>query len=442
VTRRLTAVAGVVLLALALWSAHWPTTPVSGVGLATPSDAESTSITCPGLSSTALAASGHIHLVNTTDHALTASATFSGTNGVAVGSTLAVAAHGTLTLRPSAYVKADYVGSVFEVNGAGVVGYETLDRDDGQRLACAAVGSAHWYFTDLSTLTGTHTILHLVNPSATPAVLNISTVVNSVIQAPLNFQGIVVASQREVALDIGRDVVNTTHVGVVVHALRGVVVASTMSFTSDKAVVNSGVRGAFEHLLFPIAATQDSATTSLEIFNPSSSSADVSVRVGLAGFQVTPLAATVPAGGQVTLAVSPTSGVPAAGYATLRVSSTAAIVAQLVQGFGSSAHVSAPPDASTVSLFDAHAARSTAYITAANPSTQNATLTWTTFDGQHTWTTSLHANQSVALSADRVATVMAGGGVLVTASQPVVTAWTDSPGASRGIPDRPLGRGA
>ena len=88
-------------------------------------------------------------------------------------------------------------------------------------MPCASAGTTRWYATGFDTTVGSSGEVSVYNPTGTAAVMNVSVFTASGFSAPEAFQGLSVPAHAEIDINLAREVVNTTNIGVSVKVLRG-----------------------------------------------------------------------------------------------------------------------------------------------------------------------------------------------------------------------------
>ena len=99
------------------------------------------------------------------------------------------------------------------VNGGGVVADE-VTATTRRHCPCSGAGVTSWYASGLDTPVGSSAVLSFYNPTATPAVINVTIDTPSGFVDAAPFQGLPVAAPRPGRTEPGRQIVNTRNVGV------------------------------------------------------------------------------------------------------------------------------------------------------------------------------------------------------------------------------------
>jgi hypothetical protein len=304
--------------------------------------AESTALYCTGFSSAKLGASGRVLLVNTTassheitiDHVSNLGAGFS--NEVTLG------AYGRYAFDPSSGVRGDYFGVGAQVSGGGVVGV-AVAKDNASEAPCISTGLTNWFAAGFDTTVGSSAILSVYNPTATPAVFNVSTFSQTGYVAPQKFQGYAVAAHSQAEIDLGIAIVDLSDVGVHVHVLRGALDIVGLQQSGATVSYNTGVEAPSTSAIFPLVTTADNATAQIRLANPGPTPANVTLKVTLASYHVPNQTVTVPPYGSAIATITPNSAIPIAGYASVSMTSSQPVIAALATGTGKDIALSAPP---------------------------------------------------------------------------------------------------
>ena len=94
---------------------------------------------------------------------------------------------------PNVEIGGDYFGVGAQVSGGGVVGVE-VTKDHTSEAPCISTGVTNWFAAGFDTTVGSCAVLSVYNPTATPAVFNVSTFSASGYVAPAKFQGYAVGA--------------------------------------------------------------------------------------------------------------------------------------------------------------------------------------------------------------------------------------------------------
>ncbi len=304
-------------------------------------DAESTAVYCTGLSAAGGGAAGVVSFLNTQPHARTLSVTVVSDTGRRVTRRLTVAAASTARVAPSSWLGGHSYGLEAVVDGGGVVA-EEVGAGASALAPCVAGGVTSWYASGFDTKVGSSAVLSFFNPTATPAVIDVTTYSSTGYAAPAPFQGFAVGPHDQVEINLGAQVVNTDNVGVGVSVVRGAVAVLGVQRSGAVTSFMTGSASPSTLAWFPQVTTAAAARAEIRLTNPSSQPADVTVAVSLGSFHVVPRTVTVAARATGLVTITPNPAIPAAGFASLRVHSSQPVVAALATGSAAGLSLSAP----------------------------------------------------------------------------------------------------
>lgn len=302
---------------------------------------ESTALYCTGLTSARLGAVGAVTLINTTAAAREVSIGASSNTGQRWSSSVRVAGHSSVALRPSNHLSGDSFGLTALVSGGGVVGVVATSAR-GAEAPCVATGVTTWYGSGFDTSVGSDAALSIYNPTATPAVLNVTTYSAAGFAAPAPFQGLSVGPHAQVRLDLGTQVVATPNIGVRVKVLRGVLDVVGVQRSGARVSFNPGSSTEATSILWPRVTTANGALAQIRVANPSPRPATVTLHVTLKPYSLSPMVETVRAYSSTSFTITPDSAIPAAGYASVRLTSNEPVIAALATGSSAGTWLSAP----------------------------------------------------------------------------------------------------
>jgi hypothetical protein len=301
-------------------------------GLAVVTNAESTALYCTGLVATAHRP-GRVTFFNTAAKARSLALSVVSNDGHSYTSTLELAAHASQSIQPSVLDQGDDFAVAVQVSGGGVVGEEVAGSDRAE-APCVTEGVTSWFASGFETQVGSSAEVSVYNPTATAAVFNTSIYTGTGFSAPQSFQGVSVPAHAEVELDLGTQVVSTSDIGVGIRVLRGALVFTGVQVVHGTLSFDQGSTSASRDSWFPDVTTAAAATATLDVANPGSRPATVSVAVALGEYKVPEQTLTVAPFSTGTLSITPNSAIPAAGYADLALRSSAPVVADLATGTG------------------------------------------------------------------------------------------------------------
>ena len=376
-------VAAVVLVATGfVTSLRHPTNPSElPSGLKVSLNAESTALYCTGISS-ANGAPGRVSFYNTASASRSLSVSVVSDKGNTWQGSIELAAHGLQSLQPSVVDKSaagDNFGVAVQISGGGVVGEEIAgtDRTD---VPCSASGVTRWYATGFDTSRGSSAYLSVYNPTATSAVFNASIYATTGYSAPQAFQGIAVPAHAQTEVDLGKEVVNTSNVGVGVTVLRGSLEIVGVENSAGTVSYDQGLTDASKQSWFPNVTTVQAATAQIRVANPNDSPAQVTVDVALSNFKVSPQSVTVAPLSTGVVAITPNPAIPAVGYANLTVHSNVPVVSALATGTGKWFALSSPATPSNAFLVSDFSNIGFGAATVTNTSSRSITVDVSTFN--------------------------------------------------------------
>ncbi len=316
-----------------------PTSLPSALSVA--GDAESTALYCTGLSGAGGGAAGVVSFLNTQPTVRHMAVTVVNDVGQRVTRQLTVLGGSTMRVSPSSWLGGHSYGVDAVITGGGVVAEEVAAQ--ARALApCVSGGVTSWYASGFDTKVGSSAVLSFFNPTATPAVINVTTYSATGYAAPAPFQGFAVGPHDQVEINLGREVVNTDNVGVGVSVVRGAVAVVGVQRSGTVTSFTTGSSSPATRAWFPQVTTASAARADVLVTNPSTQPANVTVAVSLGSFHVVPRTVSVAARATGVVTITPNSAIPAAGFASLRVTASTPVVAALATGSTAGMSLSAP----------------------------------------------------------------------------------------------------
>ncbi len=302
--------------------------------------AESTALYCTGFSDQKLGASGRVIFLNTTNQSHLVTIDDVSDTGDATSKEVTLRAYEQFGFDPSAGMRGDYFGVGAQVSGGGVVGVQVTRRHTSE-APCISTGVTNWFGAGFDTTVGSSALLSVYNPTATPAVFNVSTFSSSGYVAPAKFQGYAVGPHSQAEIHLGTEIVNMKDVGVHVRVLRGTLDIVGLQQSGPTVSFNTGVNRAATSVIFPLVTTANNATAQIRLSNPGPTPANVTLAVTLAPFHVPNQTLTVPPYGSTVASIAPNPAIPA-GIASVVMSSSQPVIAALATGSGNDVALSAP----------------------------------------------------------------------------------------------------
>ncbi len=336
--------------------------------------AQSTALYCTGLMASAHRP-GRVTFVNTAAASRALEIEVVSDTGHVATRSVTLAARTQYSLQPSTLEAGTFYAVLTRVAGGGVVAEEVAGTD-AAAAPCASAGTTAWSATGFSTAVGSSAYVSVFNPTATSAVFDVSVYSAAGLSDPQAFQGVSVPAHAEVYLDLARVAVNARQVGVGLRVLRGALVAVGVQDSTGTLSLNPGQAAPETRSYFPAVTTANRASAVLEVANPGSSPAEVSVHVELGAYSIADQYLSVAPYSTGALALTPNPAIPAAGYAAVSVRSNVPVVTDLATGSaGSGSSLSAPSPTTTVALVHDFTSKGFDALRAVNPGRRAITLT-------------------------------------------------------------------
>ena len=409
-------------------------------GLTVSLDAESTALYCTGISS-ASGTPGRVTFYNTSSASRSLSVSVVSDKGNSYHGSIELAAHSAQSIEPSVVDKGA-AGATFavavQISGGGVVG-EEIAGTNRTEVPCSASGVTRWYATGFNTLVGSSAYLSVYNPTATAAVLNASIYTAAGFYAPASFQGISVPAHTQTEIDLGKQVVNTTNVGVGVRVLRGSLEIVGVESSAGTVSFEQGVSDVSSLAWFPNVTTAQSATAQIRVANPSDLPAQITVNVALNPYKVLPQTLSLSPFSTGVIVITPNPAIPAAGYAFLTVSSNVPVVSSLATGTGTSISLSSPQIPSNAFLVRDFTGLGFDAATLTNTSSRTITLTTSSFNSATPNVITMSGGMKLAGGATKRLSILfpsiatTHDALLITASRPTLVASMTLPSRPRGV---------
>lgn len=406
-------------------------------GLAVASDAESTALYCTGLTGAHTSTYGHVVFSNISGAERTVVVQVSSNTGQHATRSIQLAAHTSRSIAPSTVVTGASFGLGAIVDGGGVVAEEVAATTSAQ-APCSASGVTDWYGSGFDTLIGSSATLSIYNPTATPAVFDVSTYSSTGFAAPAPFQGYSVGAHDEAVLNLGKEIVNTSNIGVHVNVLRGSIAIMGVQQSGPVASFLVGTSAPATSAWFPQVTTVKGALSQLRVANPNDVRADITVDVTIGKFQVVPRTFSVPAYESSLLSISPNTAIPAVGFASLALHASVPVVASLATGTTSGIGLSTPATPSSTFLISDYTGRGFTSATLTNTSSRTVSVTFTRVPMSHG--ASITANAQLAPGVTQAIvtlfgalTKLHGQTVLVSAARPVIVVAATLPSTPTGV---------
>ena len=227
----------------------------------------------------------------------------------AVQERFAVGALSRVVLAPKELVQSPHVAVTVEVDGGDVIVEQGVSGSLGFDLsACAISGSDSWYFADGATTRASTLLLHLYNPFAVPAIVDLGFAATEGRAEPADLQGVVVPPRSLVAVNVGDHVRREAAVSTSVVARSGRLVVGKIGRRAEPGqrgmVAGLGAPQPAETWRFPEGVVGGGVVERFHLYNPTEDEASVDLEMVLDDGVFEPIAVPVPAHARVTLTVN------------------------------------------------------------------------------------------------------------------------------------------
>jgi hypothetical protein len=281
-------------------------------------DAESSAWYCTGQSMAGGVAPGSLVLTNTTAQSVTADITATSDSGATAHTAAAVPAYGVVAPAIPTLASGSWESDTVITSGGGVAVTQTVAGSLGWSQApCQSTTSAQWYFASGSTSAANTLSISLLNPTATPVVVDLSFATPAGMVHPINYQGIVLQPGQVAAENVASEVQQTSPVSTVVTARTGRVVAAEVQTlvgpggTSGGVSLVSGFAAPQAHWAIPQAQEDAGVNSEIDVFNPGQSTEAVTLRFRLPSGPLAPLTDKVLPGATWVVPTSTETRIPA-----------------------------------------------------------------------------------------------------------------------------------
>jgi hypothetical protein len=181
-------------------------------------------------------------------------------------------------------------------------------------------------------------------------------------------------------INLAREVVNTSNIGVSVKVLRGALEIVGVQDSKGALSFEQGLYATARNAWYPSVTTVESATAEIRIANPSNQPANVTVDVGLGKYKVPPQTTTINPYSTGTVTITPNSAIPVDGYASLTLHANVPVVSAIATGTGDWFALTSPQTPSSAYLVRNFSGLGFDAATVTNTSSRSAELTITSFD--------------------------------------------------------------
>lgn len=329
------------------------------IPVAAPASALSSSWFCAGGTDTSGGrAPGSIVIANSGLGRATGIMTVVSSTGKSAKVPVAVGGDSRQTIAESVPDGADWVGAIVDMDAGAVSVEQAINGPNGLvETPCATSGSSHWYFTEGQTLVNAGVEITLLNPYPADSVVDLSFTTDQGLEAPVEFQGIVVPPGGLVSVNLGDHLRRRQQIATTVSARTGRVVAwetqwvdppaagaailGTPAAQNPLADPAAGVPGATVVLGASSAGTEwawpdgmagNGISEQYVVYNPGVQTADVRLAIGLDQGVAEPFELSVPPGQVIPVASDQQARIPAgvAHYAVLQSLNEVPVVAERV----------------------------------------------------------------------------------------------------------------
>jgi hypothetical protein len=275
-----------------------PPAPAALVGAP---DTESSAWYCTGQTTVAgQLASGSLVLTNTGLHTVAGTIDAVTDTGAKVQLGVSVPARDQLVATLPAPTSGTWLSSVVMLAGGGVAVSQTLHGASGWAEApCQSSTAQQWYFPSGVTTGSDSLFIALFNPTSTPDVVDLSFTTPKGVLHPINFQGLVLAPDQTQVESVAPFVQDQSSVATTVTTRTGRVVANELELLSTDgsglAIVPGSARPQQQWVIPQSVETAGApaGSSTIDIFNPGSTTQNVTVRARLGSGPLTPFQARV-----------------------------------------------------------------------------------------------------------------------------------------------------
>ncbi len=303
-----------------------PAAPEPGpAGVVASPSAESSSWTCGGMTDGSdSVAAGTVILTNSTRQERTATVTVIDDAGHTAQDKVTIGALATSTVGVSNQLSGGtWLMAQVLVDGGGVLASEQIAGSQGRTLSdCGSRTSSTWQFTGGSTQRGQALTISLANPTATPAVANVSFITaNAGAATPQGSQGLVVGPHAVVAVPVQNLVAHGADLASDVTVTQGRLVAFATQVSTSPVGVGVALGQAELEATWVLArqVASPGATITIDMANPTSASQVVVVRARIPSGWLAPWRQVVDPYTVWSLQISPTSRVPSTDVVAVKV---------------------------------------------------------------------------------------------------------------------------
>lgn len=278
----------------------------TGMPVASPEDALSSSWFCPGATAdAAVVADVSVVVVNTTAHKASGTLTVVPSQGDPKQVPLAVEARSRASIRLGDVVASAFDAALVDLDQGGVaVEYQTTSANSISTAPCASSASSEWHLAEGSTERDDSMFLTLYNPFPDDAIVDLSFATDQGKAVPADDQGIVVKGGRLVVVNVGDHVRRRADIAVTALARTGRFVMGRLQLRAGPpggASIALAAPSPSESWYFPDGLVTDGVSERYHLYNPSDHEAQVEIDLSLDQGSAEPFDLTVPAHDRISV---------------------------------------------------------------------------------------------------------------------------------------------
>ncbi len=309
-----------------------PAVQASAASAVVPVGAGTSAWFCAGGSGPAAGAEETVVVTDPTSQAASGTLTAVSSDGQRRSVPVQVAAGGVTTAVPAQLLSGAWVSAIVLMDRAGIAVTETVASTLGWADApCASTTATHWLFTGQNTEGNDDVALSILNPTVTPAVVDVALVTSGGQRlVPPAYQGVTVPPSSLVVETLSSHDESDPSIATAVTAVSGTVVAAELEASSASGAhglsLTLGAVAPATTWTFPATEVIPDGKVSFDLYDPSSRPAVAHLALGLRGATVAPVAVTVPAGRQAAVPLDGLPQVPVGVPFAVTVTATAPVV--------------------------------------------------------------------------------------------------------------------
>lgn len=292
-----------------------PPAPAMLASAGAPYGSESSSWYCTGGTGGSGGAGATVELVNSGRSAVGGTVTVVNDQGASGSTAVTVPAGGQAAVATDQVEQGNWLAASVDLDGGGVVASELVEGSTGWAEApCASTTAPDWYFASGATDNGNLLYVSLFNPTSTVSVVNLAFVTPKGMLRPQPFEGLVVGPGQVLVAGVASFVQNASSVSTIVQAGSGRVVASELEEhdVGGRSGLSLRLGSPVTENVWTLPRTvhvTGSATT-LEVFNPTTVSQQITVTVHLPSGPVAPFEQSLAPDTAWSIATSSSNRIP------------------------------------------------------------------------------------------------------------------------------------